>query len=154
LKFVKKREISSSKSWASTLVATTQPKRILIAEDNEINVKLARGILEKAGHSVARAENGAEAISLWEEHQGDDAFDLIFMDLQMPVKDGLGALKEIRDIEQKNDYPQLPIFILTADEKADTRDKALHLGATGFLTKPLEPEKLLTAADSVPTKRS
>lgn len=148
------REISSSKNWASTLVTTTQPKRILIAEDNEINVKLARGILEKAGHSVARAENGAEAISLWEEHQGGGAFDLIFMDLQMPVKDGLGALKEIREIEQNNNYPQLPIYILTADEKADTRDKALRLGASGFLTKPLEPEKLLTAADSVPAKQA
>ena len=143
------REVSGSKSWASALVATTQPKRILIAEDNEINVKLARGILEKAGHSVARAENGAEAISLWKEHKGDDAFDLIFMDLQMPVKDGLGALKEIREIEKANDYPSLPIYILTADEKADTRETALQLGATGFLTKPLEPEKLLTAADNI-----
>ncbi len=148
------REISSSKSWSSTLVATTQPKRILIAEDNEINAKLARAILEKAGHSVARAENGAEAISLWEEHKGDDAFDLIFMDLQMPIKDGLDALKEIREIEKKYEYAQTSIFILTADEKADTRDNALQFGATGFLTKPLEPEKLLTAADNTPTKQS
>ncbi len=143
------REVSGSKSWASALVTTTQPKRILIAEDNEINVRLARGILEKAGHSVARAENGAEAISLWKEHKGDDAFDLVFMDLQMPIMDGLGALQEIRETEKANGYPILPIFILTADEKADTRENALQLGATGFLTKPLDPEKLLTAADNV-----
>ena len=148
------REISSSKSWSSMLIATTQPKRILIAEDNEINARLARAILEKAGHSIARAENGAEAILLWEEHKGDDAFDLIFMDLQMPVKDGLDALREIREIEQHNAYSQIPIFILTADEKADTRDNALQLGATGFLAKPLEPEKLLSTADNVKTRRS
>jgi len=147
------REVSSSKSWSSTLVETTQPKRILIAEDNEINAKLARAILEKAGHSVARAENGAEAVSLWEEYQGEDAFDLIFMDLQMPEKDGLDALQDIRQAEQANKYTQLPIFILTADEKLDTRDKALKLGATGFLTKPLEPEKLLAAADNALAKR-
>ena len=147
------REVSSSKSWSSSLVSTTQPKRVLIAEDNEINAKLARAILEKAGHSVARAENGAEAVSLWQEHKGEDAFDLIFMDLQMPVKDGLDALQEIRKCEQENKYPQLPIFILTADEKEDTRDKALKLGATGFLTKPLEPKKLLTAADNAPAKQ-
>ena len=144
------RETSGSKSWSSTLVTTTQPRRILIAEDNEINAKLARAILEKAGHSVARAENGAEAVSLWKEHKGDDAFDLIFMDLQMPVMDGLDALQEIRSIEKDNQYKQLPIFILTADEKADTRDKALKFDATGFLTKPLEPEKLLGAVDNIP----
>lgn len=143
------REISGSKSWSSTLVATTEPRRILIAEDNEINAKLARAILEKAGHSVARAENGAEAVSLWQEHKGDDAFDLIFMDLQMPIMDGLDALQEIRVIEKDNQYKTLPIFILTADEKADTRDKALKLGATGFLTKPLEPEKLLRATENI-----
>ncbi len=148
------REVSGSKSWSSSLVTTTQPKRILIAEDNEINAKLARAILEKAGHSVTRAENGEEAVSLWKENKGDDAFDLIFMDLQMPIKDGLDALMEIKDIEKTNGYASTPVYILTADEKADTRDNALKLGATGFLTKPLEPEKLLTAADNVPTKQS
>lgn len=147
------REISGSKSWSSTLVATAEPKRILIAEDNEINAKLARAILEKAGHSVARAENGAEAVSLWQEHKGDDAFDLIFMDLQMPVMDGLDALIKIRSIEKENSTVKLPIFILTADEKVDTRDKAIKLGATGFLTKPLEPKKLLSAADNVSHKQ-
>ncbi len=145
------REMSTSKSWSSSLVATTRPKRVLIAEDNEINAKLARAILEKAGHSVARAANGQEAISLWEEHKGDDAFDLVFMDLQMPVKDGLDALQEIRKIEKELNQPEIPIFILTADEKEDTRDKALIMGANGFLTKPLEPEKLLTAADGAKT---
>lgn len=148
------REISVSKSWSSTLVPAMEPRRILIAEDNEINAKLARAILEKAGHSVARAENGKEAVSLWQEHKGADAFDLIFMDLQMPVMDGLDALQEIRAIEKENNSAQLPIFILTADEKIDTRDKALQLGANGFLTKPLEPEKLLTAADIASNKQA
>ena len=148
------REVSCSKTWSSSLNTTTQPKRILIAEDNEINAKLARAILEKVGHSVARAENGAEAISLWQEHKGDDAFDLIFMDLQMPVKDGLDALREIRATEKANNLSKIPIFILTADEKIDTREKAHELGAMGFLTKPLEPQKLLESADNSPGKQA
>jgi len=142
------RELSSSKSWSSALVATTSPKRVLLAEDNEINARLARAVLEKAGHSVTRAENGSEAVSLWQEHIGDDAFDLIFMDLQMPVKDGLDAMKEIRSAERAAGKTAVPIFILTADEKVDTRDSALENGATGFLTKPLDPEKMLAAAES------
>jgi len=146
-----KREVSTSKSWSSSLIEASKPKRILIAEDNEINAKLARAILEKAGHSVARAENGAEAIALWEEHKGDDAFDMIFMDLQMPIKDGLDALKEIRKIEIEQNIIPLPIFILTADEKKDTKEKALEFGANGFLTKPLQQKKLLAAADDAKT---
>jgi len=142
------RELSSSKSWSAALVATSSPKRILLAEDNEINARLARAVLEKAGHSVTRAENGSEAVSLWREHVGNDAFDLIFMDLQMPVKDGLDAMKEIRSAEKANGKASVPIFILTADEKIDTRDSALQNGATGFLTKPLDPTKILTAAES------
>lgn len=141
------REVSSSKAWSSALVASTDPKRILLAEDNEINAKLARAILEKAGHSVTRAENGAEAVSLWNERMGDDAFEIIFMDLQMPVKDGLDAMKEIRLAEKNINRNETPIFILTADEKADTRDTALENGATGFLTKPLDPTKMLNAAE-------
>lgn len=146
------RDISSSKAWSSAIVATTQPKRILLAEDNEINAKLARAIMEKAGHSVVRAENGEEAISLWEEYKGDDAFDLIFMDLQMPIKDGLSALRDIRENEAGNTEGNIPIFILTADEKMDTRDETLRNGADGFLTKPLNPQKILSTIDNVKPK--
>lgn len=148
-----KRDVSSSKSWSSALVTTKQPKRILIAEDNEINAKLARAVLEKAGHSVARAENGEEAIALWAEHKDADAFDLIFMDLQMPVMDGLDALREIRSREANNNDKNIPIFILTADEKADTRDNAVKQGANDFLTKPLNPQKILAAIDSTPANK-
>lgn len=143
------RDVSSSRAWSSSLVATSQPKRILIAEDNEINAKLARAIMEKAGHSVVRAENGEEALSLWKEYEGDDAFDLIFMDLQMPIKDGLNALCDIRKRESETFKARIPVFILTADEKADTREKAIELGANGFLTKPLDPKKILDTIDSV-----
>lgn len=148
------REVSRSKSWSSSLIATNKPKRVLIAEDNDINAKLARAILEKAGHSVARAQNGAEAIALWEEQKGNDVFDVIFMDLQMPVKDGLDALKEIREIEKRDAYSEIPIFILTADEKKDTRDEAIKLGANGFLTKPLDPKKILSSTDSVTSRHA
>ena len=110
-----------------------------------VTALLARAILEKAGHQVTRAENGLEALSLYEERQGDEAFDLIFMDLQMPIMDGLDALKQIRQQELEMNLPRLPVYILTADEQSETRKQAIQFGANGFLTKPLEPADLLDA---------
>ena len=146
------RETSSAKKWSESLEISGQPRRILLAEDNDINAKLARAILEKAGHTVTRAENGAEAMSLWAERMHEESFDLAFMDLQMPVKDGLDALREIREIEKEKNLAALPVFILTADEQMETREEALKMGANGFLTKPLDPQKMLAAANTPNSK--
>ena len=145
------REISSVQKWAESLKQrdNTQSRRILLAEDNDINALLARSILEKAGHAVTRANNGQEALSLCAERQGDEAFDLVFMDLQMPVMDGLDALKLLRKKETQENRPQLPVFILTADEQSETRKQAKALKANGFLTKPLEPAGLLDVVESI-----
>ncbi len=121
----------------------TESKRILLAEDNDINALLARTILEKAGHVVTRAHNGAEAVSLWLERLDNEAFEVILMDLQMPVMDGLDALREIRAREKNIGEEKVPVYILTADEQQDTRIATGRAGADGFLTKPLEPSRLL-----------
>jgi CheY-like chemotaxis protein len=121
----------------------TESKRILLAEDNDINALLARTILEKAGHAVTRAHNGAEAVSLWLERLDNEAFEVILMDLQMPVMDGLDALREIRAREKNIGEEKVPVYILTADEQQDTRIATDRAGADGFLTKPLEPSRLL-----------
>ena len=116
---------------------------ILVAEDNDINALLVRSLLEKAGHVITRASDGQEAISLWRERIQSEPFDLILMDMQMPVLDGLDALKMIRASDAKD--RNIPIFVLTADEKTETKDACLDAGANGFLTKPLDPEKLFDA---------
>ncbi|MEM7290074.1 MAG: response regulator, partial [Pseudomonadota bacterium] len=138
---------TGTKRFVDALVKSTNPNSVLLAEDNDINALLARSILEKAGHTVARASNGAEAISLWQERQHEDRFDMIFMDLQMPVMDGISAIEEIRVSEKKDALRPIPIYILTADEQTETRMKGEKAGANGFLTKPLIPEKILAIAN-------
>lgn len=140
-------EKSGAMKFAGSLNKSSKPKRILLAEDNDINALLARSVLEKAGHNVTRAENGAEAASLLLERSTEEAFELVFLDLQMPVMDGLEALTEIRKLEQVGTIGKTIVYILTADEQSETRDKVLHAGANGFLTKPLEPSEILKIAD-------
>ena len=138
---------SGADRFAKSLTISSQPKRILLAEDNDINALLARSVLEKAGHTVTRAENGAEAASLLFERSLDEKFELVFLDLQMPVMDGLEALAEIRKIESLATGEKLPVYILTADEQSETRETAIAAGASGFLTKPIDPAQILKIAD-------
>ncbi len=142
------RETPTVKSWLAKTEDTQSVRRILLAEDNDINAMLASTILKKAGHEVTRAEDGEEAFELWSQALGDKPFDLIFMDLQMPIMDGLDAMQKIRAEEESKGGSKTPIYILTADEQSETRSKAEKLGADGFLTKPLEPAKLLETASS------
>ncbi|MDJ0612589.1 MAG: ATP-binding protein [Rhizobiaceae bacterium] len=137
---------SSVNQYAKAIVQSDKPRRVLLAEDNDINALLARSILEKAGHSVVRATTGAEAISLLEERTNDEVFDLVLMDLQMPVMDGMTALTRIRD-HSNQDLAKVSIFILTADEQSETRDETTLAGANGFLTKPLNPADVLEIAN-------
>ena len=116
---------------------------ILVAEDNDINALLVRSLLEKAGHVVSRANNGEDAIAMWEERQQSEPFDLILMDMQMPVMDGLDALRVIRSSGEEG--RNIPIYVLTADEKNETKATCIESGANGFLTKPLDPNKLFDA---------
>ena len=137
------------RKWASNLNRSSRQRSILLAEDNEINALLARSILEKAGHAVTRAKNGQEALSLLEERMDNEPFELVLLDLQMPVMDGLDALRNIRLRESENGGRTLPVYILTADEQEESRKSALSNGASGFLTKPLDPEKLLKLIETI-----
>jgi len=139
---------SRANQYASAIVESAKPKRILLAEDNDINALLARSILEKAGHSVVRATTGAEALSLLEERSSDEAFDLVLMDLQMPVMDGLTALQSIRG-HTNPELSNVPVYILTADEQPETRSDTESAGANGFLTKPLDPASVLGIANEM-----
>ena len=125
--------------------AVPQGLRILIAEDNEINALLARSVLEKMGHAVQHVRDGGSAVEAVKTARPGERPDLVLMDLHMPVMDGLDAIALIRKYEEEKGLPALPIMVLSADSRESTRHKVLAHGATGFVTKPLDPQALLDA---------
>jgi CheY-like chemotaxis protein len=111
--------------------------RVLLAEDNPVNQRLASRLLEKRGHSVVVAANGLEALEMIEK----ESFDLVFMDVQMPVMDGFEATAAIRKKEASAGV-RLPIVALTAHAMKGDREKCLAAGMDGYLTKPIRPQEL------------
>jgi CheY-like chemotaxis protein/HPt (histidine-containing phosphotransfer) domain-containing protein len=112
------------------------PPRILLAEDNAVNQKVARGALEKMRCTVDIANNGAEAVDAWSTGR----YDLILMDCQMPVMDGYEATRIIRSREPSG--RRIPIVALTADAMSGTEKDCLSAGMDGYLTKPLNRPRL------------
>ncbi len=132
--------------------------RVLLAEDNRINQQVAREILEDEGFHVHIAENGKQVLDILEE--SDDRFDVILMDIQMPVMDGFESARHIRAKETA--YQNTPIIALTAHAMKSERDKSANAGMNAHITKPIQAEELLSAmvqvieprADFVPAKKS
>lgn len=116
--------------------------RVLVAEDNAINQRLAARILEKAGCKVGLAGNGVEAVRL----ARSDQFDVILMDMQMPEMDGMDATKEIRSLSGPS--ANLPIFAFSANTNEDDVRCALAAGMNGHLSKPIEMDRLLAVLSS------
>ena len=107
---------------------------ILVAEDNAINQKLIMAVLKNFGMSVTIANNGQEAIEL---RQAND-FDIIFMDIQMPVMGGVEATQNILEYEKQNNLPHIPIIALTANALAGDKEKYISQGMDDYTTKPLD----------------
>jgi len=118
--------------------------KILLVDDNLINQKVASRILTKAGHFVQVAGNGREAITKFRA----DKFDVILMDLQMPVMDGISASEEIRKIETDVMQPT-PILALTANVLESQKEKCIKVGMNGFLTKPIRIKELFTELEKI-----
>jgi signal transduction histidine kinase/CheY-like chemotaxis protein len=108
------------------------PMRILLAEDNPINQKLAAIMLAKMGHRVTLAVNGAEAVAKWSK----EPFDMIFMDVQMPEMDGLEATRSIRQREAPT-LNHVPIVAMTAHAMRGDSDRCLAAGMDGYISKPI-----------------
>jgi len=108
------------------------PLRILLAEDNTINQKLVLGLLEPRGHHVTVARNGKEAVSAIFEEE----FDVILMDVQMPVLDGFSATRMIREREKKGGK-RVPIIAMTAHAMKGDRERCLKAGMDDYLAKPI-----------------
>ncbi len=107
---------------------------LLLADDNPVNVKLARAILEKRGHRVDVAENGEEALNLCR----DSEYDLILMDVEMPVMDGLEATRRLRNGEAGDRCQKLPVIAMTAHAISEVQKKADEAGMNGYVTKPID----------------
>ncbi|EKD58417.1 MAG: hypothetical protein ACD_56C00133G0001 [uncultured bacterium] len=123
---------------------------ILVAEDNEVNQKLICTLLENKGHQVTLAENGQIAFEQFKASR----FDIVLMDMQMPVMGGLEASQHIRAWEDASSRRQAtPIYALTAAVLPEVRTKAEAAGIDGFLTKPINKEVLYKALDDIASLR-
>ena len=118
-------------------------KKVLLVEDNELNMEIAQFILEDAGMKVTTACNGKEAVDLFAASE-EDFFDLILMDVLMPVMDGLTAARTIRAMERK-DAKSIPIFAMTANAFTDDIKESRKAGMNEHLSKPLDVDKMMAA---------
>jgi signal transduction histidine kinase/DNA-binding response OmpR family regulator len=117
--------------------------KILLAEDNPVNQKLAVKMLEKHGHKTTVANNGQEALAALQQ----DTFDLVLMDIQMPLMDGLEATAAIREAERGTDRHQ-PIVAMTAHAMKGDEQRCLGGGMDGYLSKPIRGEELYALVDT------
>ncbi|MBF0524319.1 MAG: PAS domain S-box protein [Deltaproteobacteria bacterium] len=119
------------------------PLKILLAEDNLFNQKLALAWLTKHGYQVTVADNGQAALEAF----GDGAFDIILMDVQMPLMDGLEATRRIRMKEQASGK-RTPIIAMTAYAMQSDKDRCLEAGMDSYVSKPIQVEELFSVIDN------
>ncbi|HZI82705.1 MAG TPA: GAF domain-containing protein, partial [Casimicrobiaceae bacterium] len=129
-------------------MGSRHPLRILLAEDNVVNQKLALRILQQMGYRADLASNGIEAI----ESVGRQVYDVVLMDVQMPEMDGLDAARQICSRWQPNERPR--IVAMTANAMQGDRDMCLAAGMDDYLTKPIRVERLVEALNQVQPRRA
>jgi signal transduction histidine kinase/PleD family two-component response regulator len=123
-------------------------KHALLVEDNELNTEIAVVILEDAGFEVTTAENGLLGAGTYDERP-DGYFDVILMDIRMPVLDGLGATRMIRQNTKHPDARTVPIIAMTANAFDEDMRKSLEAGMSGYLPKPIDTVKLYELLDDI-----
>jgi two-component system sensor histidine kinase/response regulator len=129
--------LAQPQAEADQRIAQLRGARILLVEDNEINQQVAREMLQDCGFVVDVAENGEVALGLVQKF----SYDLVFMDMQMPVMDGVTATREIRKHQH---LELLPIVAMTANAMEQDRRKCMDAGMNDFLVKPIDPQEMTT----------
>jgi len=121
--------------------------RVLLAEDNLVNRELAISLLRKRGHTVSVAVDGRDALAVY-DRLGGEAFDVVLMDVQMPVMGGFEATKAIREREKASGY-HLPIVAMTAHAMKGDRERCLAAGMDGYVSKPIQEAVLWNAIETL-----
>jgi two-component system sensor histidine kinase/response regulator len=127
-----------------SITRTTKQLRVLVAEDVSANQKVVSAILSRRGHEPTIAHNGREAINLFERGR----FDVILMDVQMPILDGIQATRAIRELE-KSTGRRTPIVAMTAHTMSRDRDACYAAGMDGYMSKPLDAQLLLDTIEAL-----
>ena len=127
-----------------TLREDKHRSRILLAEDNAVNQTLAVRLLEKRGYSVMVTGNGAEAFEAFEKHQ----FDVVLMDIQMPVMDGFEATAAIRAKENLTGG-HIPIIAMTAHALKGDQERCISAGMDGYVSKPIRTSELFSVIEAM-----
>jgi two-component system, sensor histidine kinase and response regulator len=126
-----------------TIREASRRLRVLLAEDNRTNQKVATIMLERLGHHVVVAGTGLEAVDALKA----EPYDLVLMDVQMPEMDGLEATRRIRDIQSGVTNPRVPIVAMTAHAMKGDRERCLESGMDAYLAKPIKPAELRDVID-------
>lgn len=117
-------------------------KTILVVDDDEMNLKMAKFVLESEGYIVVTASSGMECLNTLQSKP----VDLILLDVEMPVMSGIRTLEHIREMKQ---FDRIPVMFLTADASEDTVVNAGMLGVAGYIKKPYMPQDLLERVEKV-----
>jgi signal transduction histidine kinase/CheY-like chemotaxis protein len=136
--FTFRRRVEHNENDAEPSDALLIGKRILVAEDNQINAEVTERMLKRLGHNVTVVENGEAALAVWQQ-----GFDLILMDCRMPILDGYSTSRAIRKLE-RNGTSHIPIIALTANAMNDEREKCTAAGMDDYLSKPTRLHQLDT----------
>ena len=144
---LKEEVYGSEDTIESSAIHTIKGKRILLVEDNELNAEIAKTVLEDVGALITRAENGQQALELFKEKPAG-TFDVILMDLMMPVMDGYTATRKIRKLE-RSDAKTVPIIAMTANAFQEDAEKCIAVGMNAHLAKPLDIEKMKKTIKSI-----
>lgn len=144
---LKEEVYGSEDTIESSAIHTIKGKRVLLVEDNELNAEIAKTVLEDVGALITRAENGQQALELFKEKPAG-TFDVILMDLMMPVMDGYTATRKIRELE-RSDAKTVPIIAMTANAFQEDAEKCIAVGMNAHLAKPLDIEKMKKTIKSI-----
>jgi len=130
------------------IIPAERSLHVLLAEDNLINQKLTLILLSKLGHTAAAANNGVEAVELFRRER----FDIVLMDIQMPLMDGVEALEALRKVEQERGGGAVPVVAVTAYALGEDRQKFLDAGFDGYIAKPFKSSYLAEVLASLTSR--